>query len=67
MPNIALMHGVRRSLEVSTYVLLCCFCVGLSLDEDVPDYDLDSEDEEWLSLQTNEKVYVSLYYAMHLM
>lgn len=30
--------------------------VGLSLDEEVPDYDLDSEDEEWLSLQTNEKV-----------
>ena len=30
--------------------------VGLSLDEDVPDYDVDSEDEEWLSLQTNEKV-----------
>ena len=30
--------------------------LGLSLDEEVPDYDLDSEDEEWLSLQTNEKV-----------
>ena len=29
---------------------------GLSLDEEVPDYDLDSEDEEWLSLQTDEKV-----------
>lgn len=31
-------------------------CLGLSLDEEVPDYDLDSEDEEWLNLQTNEKV-----------
>ena len=30
--------------------------VGLGLEEEVPDYDLDSEDEEWLSAQTKERV-----------
>ena len=29
---------------------------GLGLEEEVPDYDLDSEDDEWLSAQTNERV-----------
>ena len=28
---------------------------GLGLEE-VPDYDLDSEDEEWLNAQSNERV-----------
>lgn len=36
--------------------MMISLIAGLSLDEEVPDYDLDSEDEEWLSLQTNEKV-----------
>ena len=30
--------------------------LGLPLEEDVPDYDLDLEDEEWLSRQTMDKV-----------
>ena len=29
---------------------------GLGLEEEVPDYDLDSEDEEWLNAQTKERV-----------
>ena len=29
---------------------------GLGLEEEVPDYDLDSEDDEWLNAQTNERV-----------
>ena len=29
---------------------------GLGLEEEVPDYDLDSEDDEWLSAQTKERV-----------
>jgi len=29
---------------------------GLGLEEEVPDYDLDSEDEEWLNAQTDEWV-----------
>lgn len=33
-------------------------CSGLGLEEEVPDYDLDSEDEEWLSAQTKERVRV---------
>ena len=33
---------------------------GLGLEEEVPDYDLDSEDDEWLSAQTNERVNLSL-------
>lgn len=28
---------------------------GLGLDEEVPDYDVDSEDEEWLSVQSRER------------
>ena len=31
---------------------------GLGLEE-VPDFDLDSEDEEWLNAQTNERVRTS--------
>ena len=30
--------------------------VGLALDEEAVDYDLDSEDEEWLSVQSQERV-----------
>lgn len=30
--------------------------LGLGLEEELPDYDLDSEDEEWLNAQTNERV-----------
>lgn len=33
-----------------------CVHTGLGLEEEVPDYDLDSEDDEWLSAQTNERV-----------
>ena len=33
-----------------------CLSPGLGLEEEVPDYDLDSEDDEWLSAQTNERV-----------
>ena len=29
---------------------------GLGLDEEVPDYDLDVQDEEWLSAQSKERV-----------
>lgn len=34
---------------------------GLGLDE-VPEYDLDSEDEEWLNAQTNERVSPMSFY-----
>lgn len=27
-------------------------CVALGLDEDIPDYDMDSEDEEWVAGQS---------------
>ena len=30
--------------------------VGLEDNEEVPDYDLDSEDDEWLSVQSKERV-----------
>ena len=30
--------------------------VGLALDEEAVDYDLDSEDDEWLSVQSQERV-----------
>jgi enhancer of polycomb-like protein len=36
----------------STYIRV----PGLGLKEDIPDYDLDSEDEEWLSAQSKERV-----------
>ena len=45
----------------SCYVMFC-YCPlslsvsGLGLEEEVPDYDLDSEDEEWLNAQTKERV-----------
>ena len=41
-----------------TYMYMYCMCThsGLGLEEEVPDYDLDSEDDEWLSAQTNERV-----------
>lgn len=38
------------------YTVLFVVCSGLGLEEEVPDYDLDSEDEEWLSAQTKERV-----------
>ena len=40
-------------MYVCTYM---CMHSGLGLEEEVPDYDLDSEDDEWLSAQTNERV-----------
>ena len=40
--------------------LIFCLCfvtiIGLGPDEELPDYDLDSEDEEWLSVQSRERV-----------
>ncbi len=33
-----------------------CFIIGLGPDEELPEYDLDSEDEEWLSVQSRERV-----------
>jgi enhancer of polycomb-like protein len=35
---------------------------GLGLEEEVPDYDLDSEDEEWLSAQTKERPLSPLHF-----
>ena len=40
---------------------------GLGLEEEVPDYDLDSEDDEWLSAQTNECVNLSLSLSLSLL
>lgn len=38
---------------------------GLGLEEEVPDYDLDSEDEEWLNAQTDEWVRHTLVAEPH--
>ncbi|CAI8036158.1 Enhancer of polycomb homolog 2 [Geodia barretti] len=35
---------------------------GLGLEEEVPEYDLDSEDEEWLSAQTKERPLSPLHF-----
>ena len=35
---------------------LLALCIGLGLEEEVPDYDLDTEDDEWLNAQTKERV-----------
>ena len=43
-------------LRVRVYIIIMCMHSGLGLEEEVPDYDLDSEDDEWLSAQTNERV-----------
>lgn len=29
-----------------------CWCLALSIEQDIPDYDMDSADEEWISEQT---------------
>lgn len=52
------VHTSRASSEVSV-----CMCSGLGLEEEVPDYDLDSEDEEWLSAQTKERVRETSLYS----
>ncbi len=65
---------LMRSWYVHAWSVVCPCCaylcvfirvsflppLGLGLEEELPDYDLDSEDEEWLNAQTNERVGVSV-------
>lgn len=29
------------------------FCTAFSMEADIPDYDMDSEDEQWINSQSN--------------
>ena len=58
------MH-IHLHAHVHTRTHIIYTCSGLGLEEEVPDYDLDSEDDEWLSAQTNERVGHLKYIAYH--
>ncbi len=49
------------------YIYIYCHYIpsppGLGLEE-VPDYDLDSEDEEWLNAQSNERVSLQQHFLL---
>ena len=43
-------HFVRESLAQLVLVFVCHTAWGM--DQEIPDYDMDSEDEHWLNKQT---------------
>lgn len=32
--------------------LIIEFCIAFTMEQDIPDYDMDSEDERWLAVHT---------------
>ena len=58
--QVILCTGVRMYIVfkyIFMYMNISFVCVvGLALDEEAVDYDLDSEDDEWLSVQSQERV-----------
>ena len=54
--QVILCTGVRMYIVFNYMYINYVFVVGLALDEEAVDYDLDSEDDEWLSVQSQERV-----------
>ena len=56
MCSVTVCSKVSSILPLIYFFFLLLLLQGLGLEEDVPDYDLDSEDEEWISVQSQERV-----------